>query len=560
MTKENATIVLSEQTRDRLLAAPADDFKPDQLAARYPARKLADAGQVTRIGPSPTGFMHIGTMYVALLCERVARQTDGVYYLRLEDTDRKREVAGAAELVMSLLQTLDLAYDEGPLPDGGELGAYGPYTQSRRQPIYEAYVRQLLDEGKAYACFVTPEEQEQTYQQQTAAKVRPGYYGQWATWRDRSEADVVEALDAGKPFVIRFRSEGQTDRKRHIHDLVKGEKDLPENDNDIVILKADGLPTYHLAHAVDDHLMGTTLVIRADEWLASLTLHIQLFEALGFAPCQYAHIAPIQKMDGSSRRKLSKRKDPEADMSYYLQQGYPVVAIKEYLMNLANSDFEDWRRSNPTLPLTAFEFKIDRLPKNSGALLNLQKLDDVSRDILAALPVEQLYELSLAWARTYDLELADALAADPHYTQRVFSIERDNNKRKDMVKLSQLRDEYGYFFDPIFDSITPDTFVEAGFNKVDQADRQKIAKNFLDGYSADDPQDVWFEKIKAVGSELGFTPNTKEFRQNPAAFKGSVAEVAMVLRVALTGRNRSPNLHEVMQAMGVDRITRRLSL
>ena len=544
---------LNNEILDRILPKPS--YGIAEIEAQYPSRNLPKTAHVTRIAPSPTGFMHIGSLYAALISERIAHQTGGVFYLRIEDTDSKREVKGARELIMSSLLRFNLEYDEGPTPTG-ELGIYGPYTQSHRKEIYHAYVRRLLEQNKAYPCFLPAEQQEEMAQKQTTAKLRPGCYGQWAIWRDKPTEEVVKALESGNPFVIRFRSDGSVAKKQRFIDLVKGDKMLPQNDNDIVLLKSDGMPTYHLAHVVDDHLMHTTTVIRGDEWLPSCTLHIQLAEALGIEPFQYGHIAPIQKMDGSSRRKLSKRKDPEANVEYYLEHGYPVEAVIEYLLNLANSTFEAWRKANPSKPYTNFELDIKRLPKNSGGLLDLNKLTDVSRDILATLPPGRLYEEALVWAKQYDAELADILAKNADYAINIFSIEHEN--RKDITTLSDLRQVYGYFFDEIFKKEQMSEEAKTALELVSQDDRQAICKKFVETYDPNDSQEAWFNKIKKLGEELGFTPNTKEYRQNPSAFKGSVAEVAMVLRVALTGRTRTPNLHEVMKAMGPDRARIRL--
>lgn len=547
---------LSAQTIDRLFPVTRT---VEDIERQYPSRGLSSDAEVTRVGPSPTGFMHIGTVYVALISKRLATQSgDGVFYLRVEDTDRKREVEGARELIMSYLREVELAYDEGPTPDG-EIGKYGPYTQSQRQDIYDAYTRKLLETGQAYPCFMTAEEQEAMVARQRELKQRPGYYGTWAAWRDRPEQDVIAALDAGKPFVIRFRSQGNVERKIKVRDAIRGERELPENDNDIVVRKQDGFPTYHLAHVVDDHLMHTTTVVRADEWLPSCTLHIQLAQALSIEPFTYAHIAPIQKMDGSSRRKLSKRHDPEANMAYYFESGYPAEAITDYLLNQANASFEDWRKANPTTSNTAFHFDITKLPKNSGALLNLAKLDDFSKDTLGHMTPVQLYDAAYKWSSSYDVELSAALAADPAYAQRVFTIERDNAKRKDIAKLADVRDTYGFFFDDIFAKTSEANLEETEIAKVPAEDRSAIAQKFLASYSTNDSQEDWFAKVKSIGEAFGYTSNMKEYRKNPESFPGSVADVAMVLRVALTGRNRSPNLHEMMQVMGEERIQRRIS-
>ncbi|HSW74662.1 MAG TPA: glutamate--tRNA ligase [Candidatus Saccharimonadales bacterium] len=543
--------ILSTATIDRLILP--GELSVQEIEASYPARALPAGAEVMRTAPSPTGYLHIGTLYTALICKIVARQTGGIYALRMEDTDQKREVEGARELIMELLEDFDLMYDEGPVV-GGDKGEYGPYTQSQRGNLYYAYVRRMLEQGHAYPCFMTPEELETMVAGQIQQKIRPGYYGQWAAWRDRPETEVIAALDAGKPFVIRFRSLGNGNKKRVVEDRIKGRKELPENDNNIVLIKRDGLPTYHLAHIVDDHLMHTTTVLRADEWFSSVTLHIQLAEAVGVAPFTYAHIAPIQKMDGSSRRKLSKRKDPEASASTYLQQGYPTVAVAEYLLLLANSNFEDWRVENPGKSYLDFPFRLEKMQKNSGALISLQKLDDISQNYLAKLAPGELLSQASEWAGRFDQALQITLQANPSYTEKVFNIERSGGQRKDITKFSELRGAYGFFFDDIYKQIT-----DFDFGQIEKSDVAAIITAFLQTYNLNHTQEEWFENIKRLGSQLGFTPNTREYRQNPDAFKGSVAEVAMVLRVALTGRNRSPNLYDVMQVMGKERLTVRLS-
>jgi glutamyl-tRNA synthetase len=546
----SSTHILSADTIERLI--PSGELSIEEIEARYPVRSLPKNAEVLRVAPSPTGFLHLGTLYMALICKMLARQSGGVYCLRIEDTDQKREVAGARELIMELLESFGLMYDEGPIV-GGDKGSYGPYTQSQRRDLYNAYVRRMLEQGRAYPCFTTPEELEVLVARQVAQKQRPGYYGTWAAWRDRPEAEVAAALDAGKSFVIRFRSTGDGTKKRSVTDLIKGRKELPENDNDIVLLKRDGLPTYHMAHIVDDYLMRITTILRTDEWFPSWVMHVQLAEAVGVPAFTYAHAAPIQKMDGSSRRKLSKRKDPEANAVTFLQRGYPVVAVVEYMLTLANSNFEDWRRDNPELSYREFPFKLEKMQKNGGALLSMEKLDDISRNHLATLSPAELYDQAVQWAGRYDQALQVALQADRPYTENVLAIERTDGKRKDIAKLSDLRDAYGYFFDPLYKEIT-----NFDFGQVQKPDVTAILQEFLSSYNPKDDQDAWFANLKRLGSGLGFTPDTREYRQNPGAFKGSVAEVAMVLRVALTGRNRSPNLYDVMRVMGQDRAAARL--
>lgn len=550
---QNQTI-LSQATIDRLVAAPERDVAA--LEALFPARDLPEHTAVTRVAPSPTGFMHLGTIYASLVSERAAHANgnSGVFYLRIEDTDKKREVEGARQFIIDSLNEYALTPNEGPATGG----AYGPYAQSERAPFYHAYIRQLLSEGKAYPCFMTPEELQQTIQAQNAAKTRPGYYGQWATWRDRPETDVLAALESGKPYVIRFRSTGDITKRRDIHDVARGHMSLPENDNDVVIMKQDGLPTYHFAHAVDDYLMHTTLVTRGDEWLPSTTLHMQLCEALGHQPFTYAHIAPIQKMDSSARRKLSKRKDPEASMSYYAEQGYLPATVIEYLLNLANSSFEEWRVDTPQAHYNEFPFDIAALGK-SGALFSIQKLDSIGAEHIAQLSTEQVVARTQDWSKQYEPAFYAALTRDPAYTLSVFGVERSGeNPRKDMKHFSQAPNLYGYFYDDIYESLPIDPVVSEKLQCISPADRQAIVHDFMAVYNPEDSNEEWFEKLKTIAEPLGFTPNMKDYRKNPDSYKGSVADAAMVLRVGLTKRNQTPSLQQVMRVMGPERTTQRL--
>lgn len=547
---------LSLATIDRLLPAPTETIQ--DIEVRYPARTLPEGAEVTRIAPSPTGYIHIGVMYTSLICERIAHRSSGVFYLRIEDTDRKREVEGAGSFICSALTQLGIHPDEGPTADGTEVGNYGPYTQSHRQPIYHAYIRRLLEEGKAYPCFFSPEELEAMTARQQAEKVRPGYYGEWAAWRNRSETEVIDALDSKLPYVIRFRSEGDITRRIQVNDAIRGTLELPESDNDIVIMKQDGFPTYHLAHVIDDHLMHTTIAVRGDEWLPSTTLHVQLGNALDLAPLTYAHIAPIQKMDGSSRRKLSKRKDPEASVAYYFEKGYLPIPLTEYLLNQANSSFEEWRVAHPSTPTDDFPFDVSQMAK-SGALFNINKLDDISGNYLATLSPEAFYDKLVTWSKVYDPSFHAAMTTQKEYMLHILAIERDgNNRRKDIRHLSEAPIGYGYFFDGLFAKNKLDERTTEQLGNISPEDRTAIITNFLDTYDPEDTNDEWFAKVKKVGEQLGFTSSMKDYRKHPEDFKGSVADVAMILRVALTGRNRSPNLCEVMQVMGVERITQRL--
>lgn len=539
---------------------PAELSTPAEIEARYPARPLDAEGMVTRFAPSPTGFMHIGGLYSALISERLAHQTGGVFYLRIEDTDKKREVAGASQLITGSLTRYGIRTDEGENAAGEEVGEYGPYQQSARKNIYQAYVRSLLERGAAYPCFATSEELDQMRALQEARGDRPGYYANWAKWRDRSDAEIAAALDAGKPFVIRFRSEGDFNRKLAVQDLLLGGRELNENDQDIVLLKSDGLPTYHLAHVVDDHLMQTTHVIRGNEWFPSLPLHLQLFAALGWAAPKYGHIFPIQKMEGASKRKLSKRKDPEANVAFYGKEGYPENAIIEYLLNLANSNFEDWRRNHPEADNREFELSFKKLASSNGPLFDFDKLDNISREIIARYSAAEVYAQALAWAREFDPSLAGWLEADAAYAEKIFDIERSGatKVRKDIGKWSEVRPEIAYFFDQEF-HLTK-TEAEELLSGIAPEEIRALVTSFKKTYDEKDASQAWFEKLKAIARERGYAESAKEFKEAPEKYRGSVADVAKVFRVLLTGRVQTPDLCSVMQVMGRERVLRRLAL
>jgi len=540
---------------DRLFPNPTPSA--GELEDRYPARSLPDGALVTRFGPSPTGFVHLGGIYAAYISERFARQTNGVFMLRIEDTDQKREVEGAAELIVNSMAKFGITVDEGEVVPGEEKGDYGPYRQSERAAIYQTFVKQLVIEGKAYPCFASPELLAANNREQEISKIKQGYYGQWAVWRDRSEADIVEALDQGLPFVIRFRTPDGPQTKLSFTDQIRGSMDLLSNDLDIVILKSGGLPTYHMVHVVDDHLMRTTDVIRGDEWLSSLPLHLQLFDALGWTLPRYAHIAPIQKMDGASRRKLSKRKDPEASVTFYQEVGYTYEAVAEYLMNMADSSFEAWRAEHQKSDIHEFVLNFDNFSV-SGALLDLTKLDSISRDVLANFTAEVVYDRSLEWARDHDAELAASLSADRDYAVRVFTIERYSDQpRKDLAKWSDLRPEFGYFFDALYPS--PDINFEEQLAGVSLPDAKLAVAEFMEKYSAELDRDEWMVNLRSVATNNGFAPNVKEFKKNPTAYKGHVGDIAKVIRVLLVGRNKSPDLWEVMSVMGRDRVEQRIA-
>ena len=522
---------------------------------KYPARELPEGAVVSRFAPSPTGFVHIGGLYQALVAREMAKKTGGVFFLRVEDTDQKREVENGVTGIVNALKDFDMAPDEGMITETEEQGNYGPYKQSLRKDIYEAYAKYLMEQGKAYPCFCTPEEGEEIRKKQEAAKIRPGYYGVWAKCRNLTVEEAAEKIRNGEKYIIRFKSPGREDRKIKHHDVIKGNVDFPENDQDIVIIKADGLPTYHFAHAVDDHLMRTTLVIRGDEWLSSMPLHLQLFHELGFKAPKYAHIAPIMKNDNGNKRKLSKRKDPEAAVEYYKEEGIPPIVVKEYLLNIANSNFENWRRANPDKGLDEFDFQLNKMSV-SGALFDMVKLLDIGKTVISKMSAEEVYENALEWAKEYDKELEEMLE-DKEFSLKVLGIERGNKKpRKDIAKWSDVKNSIIYMYDKkIFEgNVTYD------YAKIsDKEEIRKILKSYIEKhFDINDDKDMWFNKIKELAEEMGYAREVKEFKANPENWPGHVGDISTVLRVALTGRQNTPDMYEIMQVLGKDSVIKRL--
>ncbi len=521
---------------------------------KYPRRELKEGAIVTRFAPSPTGFVHIGGLYQSLIAKTVANQTGGVFFLRIEDTDQKREVENGVTDIVKSLKDFGLEPDEGMISETEEKGEYGPYRQSKRKEIYQAYAKYLIEQGKAYPCFCTPEEVEGIRQKQEAAKIRPGYYGVWAKCRHLTVEEMVEKIKNGEKYIVRFKSPGREDRKIKHKDVIKGNVEFPENDQDIVIIKADGLPTYHFAHAVDDHLMGTTHVIRGDEWLSSVPLHLQLFHELGFRPPKYAHIAPIMKNDNGNKRKLSKRKDPEAAVSYYEEEGIPEEAVKEYLLNIANSTFENWRRANKDKDISEFELQLNKMSV-SGALFDMVKLLDVGKTVISKFTAEKVYEESFKWAKRHDEEL-EKLLEDKEYSLKVFGIERGNKKpRKDIAKWSDVKENIEYMYDELFYSKKQDYPYQV-INNKEEID--KILTLYTEKYYSDeDDKQTWFDKIKELSGELGYAKEVKEFKANPGKYTAHVGDVSTVLRVALTSRTNTPDMYEIMKILGKDRIVER---
>ncbi len=532
------------------LLFPSVTDTPEDLEARFPLRNAPEGAVITRMAPSPTGFVHLGNLVQGMISERMAHQSGGVLFLRVEDTDAKREVPGAVEVLIDTLKHYGIQFDEGATHDG-DSGIYGPYRQRQRAGIYHVYAKKLVSEGQAYPCFCTEEELSAMREQQEANKETTGYYGSYALWRDRPMADIQVQLDAGHPWVLRFKSTGSIENQFKFDDLVKGKLTITENNIDHVLLKSDGIPTYHFAHAVDDHLMRTTHVVRGDEWMATLPFHIQLFQALGFKLPKYVHIGTLMKMDGTTKRKFSKRKDPESALTYYKAEGFPVESVREYLLTLLNSNFEDWRRANPDANIDDFKFSPKKL-NPAGGLFDFAKLVDVSKNVLSRMSAEHVYKLLLEWAEEFDPDFASKLRADGDYAISILSIGRGGKKpRKDLATWKEAKPYMGFFYDEYMETpVFPESF-----------SRETIAaalQKFISTFDYADDSAVWFDKVKTITTELGFTTDMKAYKADPAAFPGTVADVSAFIRLAVTGKTNSPDLYTVMQILGYDRTVERI--
>ncbi len=534
-----------------LIFPDAKDFT--YYEEKYVARSLPEGAVVTRFAPSPTGFVHIGGIYQSLIA-RLMTKDQGVFFVRIEDTDQKREVEGGTKQIIDALYDFDLAPNEYVDENDVDHGEYGPYKQSLRREIYHSYAKKLLEEGNAYPCFCSPEDLENIRNDQEKAKERTGYYGKWTKCRNMPVDMAIEKIKNGDPYIIRFKSPGNPDKKIKHKDVIKGAVDFPENDQDIVIIKSDGLPTYHFAHAVDDHLMQTNLVIRGDEWLASVPLHLQLFYVLGNKAPRYAHIAPMMKVDGEGKRKLSKRKDPESAVGYYKEEGIPKQSVLEYLMNIANSNFEIWRKQNQEKSMYEFDFDIKKMGV-SGALFDMVKMLDVSKNVISRCTAEEVYEESYKWAKEYDQELVEMLDKK-EYALKVLGIERGNAKpRKDIAKWSDVKNIIYYMYPNKFDKNG-----EFEYQKVTDKDEiDNIVKTYFEKYyNPEDDKQTWFDKMKDLAEEMGYCPELKEYKANPDAYKGHVGDISTVIRVKLTGRSNTPDLYEIMKVLGLEEIKNRI--
>lgn len=517
----------------------------------YPVRDLPEGARVTRFAPSPTGYLHFGGLYAGFASKLTADTTGGVFMLRIEDTDKKREVEDGVTGIVTGLEAFGVAPDEGVTGFNVEKGNYGPYTQSHRREIYRAFAKKLMEEGKAYPCFCTPEDLDEIRAKQENEDIK-GYYGSYAKCRDLSDDEIIEKVNAGIPYTVRLRSTGDISRKIKFEDMIKGKIEMSENVNDVVVLKADGIPTYHFAHAVDDHLMRTTHVVRGDEWIASVPVHIELFRALGNKPLKYAHIAPIMKEENGGKRKLSKRKDPEANVSYYIEKGYPEASVKEYMLTILNSNFEEWRKANKTEDISKFPFNLKKMSV-SGALFDMVKFNDISKNVISVMTNQQVYDLVVAWAKEYNEKLYNLFVADSEKAKAILNIDRDNPKpRKDIACWEEVENYVSFFYNELY---TPDSTLPENISKEDAIE---ILTKYKEVYSADDSKEEWFNKIKELCSACGFTPNVKEYKQNPDAFKGHVGDVSTVIRIAITSRTNTPDLYYIMQVLGVDEVMNRI--
>ncbi len=518
----------------------------------YPPRALKEGARVTRFAPSPTGFLHFGNLFTCMVSYKTAKTTDGVFYVRVEDTDQKRKVEGAIDVMLKGLSVYGINADEGVVGDEKEIGDYGPYYQSARVEIYQTYAKALVEQGLAYPCFCSADELDEIRTAQENESIK-GYWGKWAKCRDLSFEQIKANIDSGMSWTLRLKSPGELDKKCYFDDMIKGKIEMPENVQDVVLLKSDGIPTYHFAHAVDDHLMRTTHVVRGDEWISSVPIHLQLFKVLGFKPPKYAHVSPIMKEENGGKRKLSKRKDPEAAVTYYAEEGYPQESVNEYMMTLANSNFEDWRRMNKTEPIEKFPFNLKKMSV-SGALFDIVKLTDVSKNVISVMPAEKVFELAYAWAKEYQPQLAELFAQDEAKATAILNIDREGKKpRKDIAKWSDVLDYVSYMYDETFvpnyelnGNATPSLAV-------------KVIEEYLKVVNLDDDKDAWFGRMKEVCPLVGCTPNVKEYKAEPEKFEGHVGDVSTIIRVALTGRTNTPDLFAITALLGEDTVKARLN-
>ena len=527
------------------------DKSPEYYEELYPERNLKEGARVTRFAPSPTGFLHFGNLFTCMIAYKTAKATDGVFYVRVEDTDQKRKVEGAIDVMLKGLAVYGINADEGVVGDDVEKGDYGPYYQSKRVDIYQCYAKWLVEQGLAYPCFCSAEELDEIRSEQENESIK-GYWGKWAKCRDLTFEQIKANIKAGKSWTLRLKSPGDLEKKCFFDDMIKGKIEMPENVQDVVLLKSDGIPTYHFAHVVDDHLMRTTHVVRGDEWISSAPIHLQLFRLLGFKVPKYAHVAPIMKEENGGKRKLSKRKDPEAAVTYYAEQGYPQESVNEYMMTLANSNFEDWRRANKDEDISKFPFNLKKMSV-SGALFDLVKLTDVSKNVICTMSAQRVFELSYEWAKEYNPLLASLYEQDKERATAILNIDRENKKpRKDIAKWSDIPDYISYMYDETYNecydltgNATPSLAV-------------KVLEEYIKVVDLSDDKDAWFSRMKDICPLVDCTPNVKEYKAEPEKFAGHIGDVSTVIRVALTGRTNTPDLFAITALLGEETVKARL--
>ena len=525
---------------------------PDFYEKLYPPRDIGKSAMVTRIAPSPTGFMHLGNLFGALTDETLARQSGGVFYLRIEDTDAKREVAGGVDAIISGLEYFGIRFDEGALIEGDK-GNYGPYRQRQRKEIYQTYAKQLVSEGKAYPCFCKEDELSKARNEQSESKITTGYYGKWAKCRNLKIEDIERLISERQPFVLRYFSKGNEQNTVKFHDELKGDIEFPEHSHDDVLLKSDGIPTYHFAHVIDDHLMRTTHVVRSEEWLSSVPYHIELFKAFNWEMPQYIHTAQVMKMEGNSKRKLSKRKDPELALEYYKEQGYPTESVTEYLLTILNSNYEEWRLKNPGISHKEFKLTVEKMSV-SGMLFDILKLEDISKNIISMLTAEEVYEQVSKWALSYDKEFYELLNRDSDYAVRILSVGRMGNKpRKDIAKWSDVKEYIGFFYDELF------KIKDEYPSNIDKDSVRNILQRYIEIYDPADDQTEWFGKIRDLTNECGYCGDMKEYKKNPELYKGNVGDVSTVIRIAVVGRANSPDMYALFNILGSEKVKERLN-
>ncbi|MBR3145129.1 MAG: glutamate--tRNA ligase [Clostridia bacterium] len=535
------------------LLLPDIKHTPEYFEEKFPPRELKEGARVTRVAPSPTGYLHLGTLFTALVNRICATSSGGVFYTRIEDTDKKREIKGGIENIIDGLNRFGIEIDEGFISGNEEKGNYGPYQQSHRAEIYKTYAKMLIKKGLAYPCFCTAEELEEVRKEQEKNKIRTGYHGEYAKHRNITYSEAKELVEKGLPFVIRLRSGGNEENRIRFEDAIKGKIEMPENDEDFVLLKSDGIPTYHFAHAVDDHLMRTTHVLRGDEWISSVPKHIELFKVLGFKPPKYGHISPIMKLDNGSKRKISKRKDPEAAVHFFIEEGYEPCSVIEYLMTIAASDYEDFRRAEKGADYRTFKFNLKRMSV-SGALFDENKLNDVSKMTIAAMDSSAVYEKLTAWAKEFDKEYYDILTASPEFTRKMLAIDRDGAKkpRKDIAKWCEVKDYYRYFFNSLY---TPSFELPENIEKLDAI---TFLSEYKKVYDENDDRQAWFDKIKLICPTLSFAAETKDYKAYPEKYKGSAGDLSTLLRIAITSRRNTPDLCSIMAVLGRDEDIKRI--